>query len=296
MTNVNSLSFSILWAWGAGGFKAISTKGELSKIKTQGFLQTNGHTNKDTLWKSYLSLPQSFCYLRILLTSRRGQVWRGRKKSAQTSEKRFRTKVCSMECGKGHSQPLLCLSYQLDTWASQQIKTRSPQITCSATKCPVLTAWNTLFQLCEEGMAGTLGVQTVTGVLMTTTPNSQVTPETSQISSLLPSTILLSDETLAPQISFSTTAVQLPVTISIFFLNVHSLCLELIRRDAIKILRKTMFLHAAAGMGCSAVTQQICLAFWVTSNWRPSLCLIYSFKFIIQSSLSLSLSVYLLSL
>lgn len=47
--------------------------------------------------------------------------------------------------------------------------------------------------------------------------------------------ILLSEKTLALQISFSTTAVQLPVMISPFslFCNVHSLCTELVRRDVI---------------------------------------------------------------
>lgn len=184
--------------------------------------------------------PPPYCYL-ILLISRRGETQRVGKKSSETGEERCRAELWNVE--KDVAQPpLLFLLCQLDTWAGQRIKTQKTptqmhrsNTQATAAKCPVPTVsltqslpmvWQYGWQI--GGIDGDRSFDAKYPQLMRCLGNCPNRPLTSVH-------ILLSEKTLALQISFSTTAVQLPVMISPFslFCNVHSLCTELVRRDVI---------------------------------------------------------------
>jgi len=82
-----------------GGFKVISTKSGLSRVKTQGFLQKK----MDMLAKT--AHVNTTCHSPILLLFnladfQKGEDSRGGEKSSKTSEKRSQAELCHMECGK----------------------------------------------------------------------------------------------------------------------------------------------------------------------------------------------------
>lgn len=113
-----------------------------------------------------------------------------------------------------------------------------------------------------ERMAGKLGLQMVTGILMQNIPNTSHPRNHPNLPLTPVHNSAVRGTSGTPNVfSYDSCAItcryQPPQHTHIYFLfyNVHSLCLELVGRDVINSLRETMFLHVAAEIGSGTVTR-----------------------------------------